>query len=145
MKPQEEIAQLKKDLAAKDEQIQGLLKKLKDQEALGVGKGKSKSRIQAEGALELLKQGPVTVAQLKTLNEKYPADCIYYARTILKVDVKTVRTASGSLYMLPEHFVTYQAGLAREKEAGKDAKEEIQATPIPHSAQTRTTGTALAV
>ncbi|HWX94635.1 MAG TPA: hypothetical protein VNY29_18550 [Terriglobales bacterium] len=42
------------------------------------------------------------MAQFKTLNDKYPNDVAYYIRTILKIDVKTVRTAAGSVYMLPE-------------------------------------------
>ena len=96
MKDKERITELEKELAAKDEQIQGLLKKLKEQEALGVGKGKSKSRVQAEEGLKMLEAGPISVAQLKTLNDKYPGDVVYYIRTLLKRDVKTVRKAGGS-------------------------------------------------
>jgi len=133
MKPHEEIAQLKKELAQKEEQIQGLLNKLKEQEERGIGKAKSKTRLQAEAAFELLKQGPVTVGQLKPLNDKYPSDCIFYVRNILKVDVKTVRTAAGSVYMLPQHFVTYQEGQAKER-AAKEAAEQEAKEAIPPGA-----------
>jgi len=142
MKPQEEIAELKKQVTTLEEQNKGLVKRITELEA---AKPKSKSRQQAEEGLKMLQAGPVALAQFASLNPKYPADVPYNVRNLLKIDVKTVRTSGGSLYMLPEHFVTYQAGLAREKEAGKEAKEEIQATPIPQVAQTGTAGAALAV
>ena len=126
MKEKERIAQLEKENAAKDEQIQGLLKKLKELETLGLARGKSKSRTQAEEGLKMLQEGPVTAAQFKTLNDKYPGDVAYYIRTILKVDIKTVRTATGTVYMTPEHFATYQDGLAKQKAADKATKEELK-------------------
>ena len=140
MKPSEEIAQLKKELAQKDEQIQGLLNKLKEQDERGISKP-SKSRLQAEAALALLQKGPVTVEQLKALNSKYPSDAVYYVRTVLKQDVKTVRTAAGSVYMLPQHHQVYMDGLAKEKAArevaAKEAKEEVSpaTTSVEEAAQ----------
>jgi hypothetical protein len=142
MKPQEQIAQLEKEKAALEEQVTGLKKRVAELEAT---KPKSKSRQQAEEGLKMLQEGPVALAQFAGLNPKYPADVPYNVRNLLKIDVKTVRTAGGTLYMLPEHFVTYQAGLAREKEAGKEAKEEIQAASIPQTAQTGAAGATLAV
>ncbi len=143
MKPTEEIVQLKKEKEALAEQIEGLKKRVAELEA---AKPKSKSRDQAEKGLALLKQGPVALAQFAALNPKYPGDVAYYIRTIFKMVVHTVRTKSGSVYMLPEHFATYQAGQEKEKAASKaaaaEAKEEIQSAPIPQSPQT---GAALAV
>ena len=128
MKPQEQIAQLERENALLKEQVEGLKKRVVELEG---AKKPSKSREQAEKTLEMLKAGPVTVAQLKTLNDKYPSDCIYYVRNILKIDVKTVRTTVGSVYMLPEQHAIYLEGQRREKlaaeAAAKDAKEEIPA------------------
>lgn len=61
----------------------------------------SKSKVQAEAALELLKKGPVTTEMLKAINPKYPSDCIYFIRTILKQKVVTNRTKEGTTYSLP--------------------------------------------
>jgi hypothetical protein len=47
--------------------------------------------------------------------------------------------------MLPEHFATHQAGLEKDKAAAKEAKEEIQAAPIPQSPQTGAAAATLAV
>lgn len=140
MKPQEEVAELKKQINTLEEQNKGLVKRIAELEA---AKPKSRSRQQAEEGLKMLQEGPVALAQFARLNEKYPADVPYNVRTLLKLDVKTVRTSGGTLYMLPEHFMTYQAGLAKEKEAGKEAKEEIQAASIPQTAQAGTAGAAL--
>ena len=132
MKPKEQIAQLEKEKAELLEKVEGLKRRVTELEA---AKPKSKSRAQADEGLKMLQEGPVALAQFAALNPKYPADVPYNVRTLLKVDVKTVRTAAGTLYMLPEHFATYQAGVAKDKEAGKEAKEEIQAATIPQSAQ----------
>lgn len=133
----QENDRLKQELAKKDEQIAGLTKRV---EELDKQKPASKSRQQALAALELLKAGPVSQAQLKTLNEKYPSDPIFYVRSILKLDVKTVRVpGKGSCYMLPEHFKVYADGLAREKAAQEASKQEVkeELTPPP-KASTRT-------
>ena len=126
---QERIAQLEKELAKKDEQISGLTKRVAELEAV---KPASKSRMQAVAALGMLKEGPVSVEQLVKLNPKYPSDAVYYVRTLLHQDVKLVRRPEGNVYMLPEQFATYQAGIAKEKaskEASEqEAKETIQAT-----------------
>jgi hypothetical protein len=142
MKPQEEVAELKKQVNTLEEQNKGLVKRIAELEA---AKPKSRSRQQAEEGLKMLQEGPVSLAQFAGLNPKYPADVPYNVRNLLKIDVKTVRTSGGTLYMLPEHFATYQAGLAREKEAGKEAKEEIQAASIPQTAQTGAAGATIAV
>ena len=106
MKPQEVIAQLEREKAALQEQVDGLKKRVAELEA---AKPKSRSREQAEQGLEMLKKGPVAMAQFATLNPKYPGDVAYYIRNVMKIDVKTVRTAGGTLYMLPEQFATYRA------------------------------------
>lgn len=124
MKPQEQIAQLEKEKAELQQQVNGLTKRVKELEAT---KAPSKSKQQALQALEMLKAGPVTQAQLKGLNAKYPSDPVYYVRTQLKVNVHTVRTADGTVYMTDEIFKTHQEGLAKEKAAADAAKAEIKA------------------
>jgi hypothetical protein len=131
MKPAEQIAQLEKENSQLKAEVEGLKKRLAE---LEIAKPKSKSRQQAEQGLEMLKAGPVTKEQFAKLNAKYPSDIPYYIKTILKIDVKTVRTANGSVYMLPEQFQKYQEGLAAEKakqEAAKAAaaKEAVPQTP----------------
>jgi hypothetical protein len=124
---QEKIQQLEKELQKVIEQRDGLQKRVAELEA---AKPPSKSRMQAVAALGMLKEGPVSVEQLVKLNPKYPSDAVYYVRTLLKQDVKLVRRPEGNVYMLPEQFATYQAGIAKEKaskEASeKEAKESIQ-------------------
>jgi hypothetical protein len=142
MKPQEQIAQLEREKAALEEQVSGLKKRVAE---LETARPKSKSRQQADAGLEMLKKGPVALAQFASLNPKYPADIPYNVRNLLKIDVKTVRTAGGTLYMLPEHFAIHQAGLEKDKAAAKEAKEEIQAAPIPQSPQTGAAAATLAV
>lgn len=124
MKPQDQIAQLEKENSLLKEQVNGLTKRVKELEA---AKAPSKSKQQALQALEMLKAGPVSQAQLKALNPKYPSDPVYYVRTQLKVNVHTVRTAAGTVYMTDEIFKTYQEGLAKEKAAADAAKAEVKA------------------
>ena len=124
MKPAEEIAQLKQENATLQEQVDSLKKRLTEME---VAKPKSKSRQQAEQGLEMLKAGPVTKEQFAKLNPKYPSDVVYYIKNILKIDVKTVRTANGSVYMLSDQFQKYQEGLATEKAKQDAAKAEVKA------------------
>lgn len=146
MKPSEQIQQLEKEKAALQEQVNGLLKRIQELEA---AKPKSKSRAQAEEGLKMLLEGPVSLAQFTTLNPKYPGDVAYYIRNILKVDLKTIRTTGGTLYMLPDQHASYLESQARqkaqEKASKEEAKEEIQAAPIPQSPQTAAAGAALAV
>src|SRR5882762_10619419 len=94
MKPAEQIQRLEKEKAALQEQVNGLLKRVNELEA---AKPKSKSRTQAEEGLKMLQAGPVSVAQFATLNNKYPSDVPYAIRNLIKIDVKTVRTSSGSV------------------------------------------------
>ena len=124
MKPQEQIAQLERENSLLKEQVNGLTKRVKELEAT---KAPSKSKQQALQALEMLKAGPVTQAQLKGLNDKYPSDPVYYVRTQLKVNVHTVRTAAGTVYMTDEIFKTYTDGLAAEKARADAAKAEVKA------------------
>ncbi len=119
MKPSDKEQQLQRENTQLKEQVEGLKKRLEELEGQ---KKPSKTRQQAEKALEMLKAGPVSVEQLKTLNEKYPTDPIYYVRTALKVDVKTVRTAAGSVYMLPDQHAIYLEGQKKEKEAAEQAQ-----------------------
>jgi hypothetical protein len=124
MKPTEEIAQLKQENAKLQEQVDSLQKRLAEREA---AKPKSKSRQQAEQGMDMLKAGPVTKEQFAKLNPKYPSDVVYYIKTMLKTDVKTVRTANGSVYMLSDQFLKYQEGLAAEKATQDAAKAEVKA------------------
>ena len=72
----------------------------------------------------MLKAVPVTQAQLKGLNPKYPSDPVYYVRTQLKVNVHTVRTAAGTVYMTDEIFKTYSEGLAKERQRQMPPKQQ---------------------
>jgi hypothetical protein len=127
----EKIANLEKELQKVSEQRDGLLKRVQELEA---EKPASKSKQQALQALEMLKAGPVTQAMLKGLNAKYPSDPVYYVRTQLKVNVHTVRTAAGTVYMTDEIFKTYQEGLAKEKAAADAAKAAAKAEATPKEA-----------
>ena len=151
MKPTERIQELEKENAQLKEQIAGMQKRLQEAETLGTGKGKSKSREQAEEAVKLLEAAGVAgvpLAEFAKLNPKYPSDVAFYIRSILKLDLKTVRKMEGGTrYMLPEHFATYQAAQAKAKaeakDAGSEAKEEIQA-PTQAGATTGTEAAAIA-
>jgi hypothetical protein len=82
----------------------------------------SKSRVQAEAALELLKAGPVTTEQLKAINPKYPHDPVYFVRSVLKQAVVTHRSKDGNT------SYSLQGALApAAKEEGPAPKEEEQA------------------
>jgi FtsZ-binding cell division protein ZapB len=131
MKPQEVIAQLEQENQQLKDQVSGLQKRLEELKEQKKQDKPSKSRLQAEAALALLKQGPVTKAQLVELNAKYPSDPIYYVRTLLHLDVKSVKTKDGSVYMLPEHHAVYVEGVRREEEAAAAlvaAKEAVPAS-----------------
>jgi len=137
MKPAEQIQQLEKEKAQLQEQVNGLLKRVHELEQ---ARPKSKSRQQAEEGLkmlELAQMAGVSKEQLAKLNPKYPSDVCYYIKNILKINVHRVKTAAGSVYMLDRFFEAYQAAQAKtkaeQKEAAKDAKEEIQAETIPQS------------
>ena len=77
----------------------------------------------------MLQAGPCSVDDFKKLNSKYPSDVPYYIRTLMKVDVKTVRTAKGSVYMLAEHYATYLEGLKKEKEKQQAKASAKEAKP----------------
>lgn len=91
----------------------------------------SKSRQQAEAVYALLTQGPVTMDQLKVINEKYPSDPIYFARTILKVNVVTHKIkGGGTTYTIPVAKVVDATDgqadvVVGEQEAAVDQTEEI--------------------
>jgi hypothetical protein len=124
MKPAEQIAQLEKEKAELQERVNGLTKRVKELEA---AKPKSKSRQQAEQGLEMLKVGPVTKEQFAKLNPKYPSDVAYYIKNILKIDLKTVRTENGTVYMTPEHHAVYLERLKKEAEQKKAAADAAKA------------------
>ena len=133
MKPSErKIAELETENGQLKEQVEGLKRRVVELES---ARPKSKSRQQADEGLKMLREGPVALAQFARLNEKYPADVPYNVRNLLKIDVKTVRTAGGSLYMLPEHHAVYMEGLKKDEAAASEAKEEVlQAQTIPPAA-----------
>jgi hypothetical protein len=131
MTPKEEnekIAKLEQELAKVIEQRDGLAKRVQELEA---AKPKSKSRQQAELGLEMLKAGPVTREQFAKLNPKYPSDVAYYIKTMLKVDVKTVRTETGTVYMTPARHAVYLEGLKKEKAVADAAKAAAKADVTP--------------
>jgi len=119
-----ELKKQNEELAAKVAELEAQLKQATEQATVvPVTKGRS----QALAALELLKKGPVSVADLKALNEKYPSDPIYYVRTILKVEVKTNRAKDGkTTYCLVE--ATEPAG---EQQPEQPAAEEAPAATEP--------------
>ncbi|MGC2194011.1 MAG: hypothetical protein WA628_05000 [Terriglobales bacterium] len=41
------------------------------------------------------------------MNPKYPSDVAYYIKNMLKIDLKTVGTANGTLHMTPERHAVY--------------------------------------
>lgn len=141
MKPQERIAQLEKELAAVIEQRDGL--KHRVDELLAAKPVKvSKSRTMAEEGLKLVQAAGtkgVPLTEMAKLNPKYPSDVAYFIRTILNVDLRTVRkTAAGTVYMTPEHFTTYQAEQAAAKATAEAAKAEVKkeaeaAAPAPEA------------
>jgi len=156
MKPNQEKIQdvtakleeaLKEIAAGKEREsvLQKEIEQLKSQKAQVPGKV-SKSREQAMAALEMLKAGPVTAAQLKSLNEKYPSDPIYYVRTLLQQEVKTARIGGQTCYMLPEAYAVWQARQKAEKEskAAEAAKESLRQAPQAQEAASGAVGAAAA-
>jgi hypothetical protein len=133
MKPAEQIAQLEKELAAAKEREVGLLKRLDELETKQKEIKPSKSRTQAEETLKLLQAGPVTMEQLQKINPKYPSDCVYYVKTILKINVERVKTPSGNVYMLAAAAQAFREEQQKQKivaeSAAKDAKEEVPPAP----------------
>jgi hypothetical protein len=117
-----EIDALRKENAVLKDQVSNLQKRIQELEA---SKKPSKSRQDAEAGLKMLQDGPVTTAQLATLNPKYPSDVIYNVRKLLGVAVHTVRTQSGTLYMTEQHFTTYQAEKQQKSESVTEATEEV--------------------
>ena len=95
-----------KEMIAQNEQLSARVKELEENlatlQSAPAAAQPSKSKVQAEQALALLKAGPVTTAQLKEINGKYPSDPIYFVRTILKQRVVTHRSKDGNTtYALP--------------------------------------------
>jgi hypothetical protein len=133
---QELIAQLKKELEKKDEQIAGLTKRINELES---ARPASKSRQQAIAALHMLEEGPLTMDKLITLNKKYPSDPIYYVRTLLQKDVKRVKINGQSVYMLPAMYETWLEGQKKEKEAAEASKNEVKESIPPKAAAGTTT------
>jgi hypothetical protein len=119
------------------EQNAGLLRRVQELEALKKEQKPSKSRIMAEETLKLLQAGPVTMEQLAKINAKYPSDCVYYVKTILKINVERVKTDAGNVYMLAADALRYKAEQAQKKlvaeSQAKDAKEEVPPAPTQTS------------
>ena len=112
------------------EQVAGLQKRIAELEAQKASATPSKSRQQAEAVADLLsKNGIVSKKELMEINPKYPSDPVYYARSILKVDIERFQ---GS-YFTPEALKTYKAGLEKDKKAKTDKAAEVQ---TPAAAQT---------
>ena len=120
---QDKEQQLERENALLKEQVAGLTKRVKELEA---AKPASKSRQQAEAALKMLESGPVTQAQLKTLNNKYPSDCVYYVRNLLKIDVKRVKTAAGTTYMLAPMYEASWSSRRKRKQRRKLASKKLR-------------------
>jgi cell division septum initiation protein DivIVA len=99
----------RKELEVENEQLTARVKELEEElerskqaVAAPAPVQPSKSKQQAEAALKLLQAGPVTTAQLKEINPKYPSDPIYWIRSILKMKVVTHRSKDGNTtYSLP--------------------------------------------
>lgn len=81
----------------------------------------SKAVEQATAAIELLKQGTVTLAQLSQINAKYPSDPIYYARTKFGVEVRTNRAKNGG--------TTYSLVVKAEEKPAETSAPETPAEP----------------
>lgn len=110
MTPREK--ELEKENQRLRDQLAGLERRVKELEGQ---KAPSKSHQQAEAVAELLKAGPVSKDQLVKINPKYPSDAVYYCRQLLKIDVKTVRTSAGVVYMTADQHRVWQEGQEREK------------------------------
>jgi hypothetical protein len=145
-KDREQLIQLEKENALLKEQVAGLKKRIGELEQ---AKPASKSRMQATELMHMLAEGPVPVDKLVKLNPKYPSDAVYYARTLLKADIKLVRRGGGlpNVYMLAKDFQTYSEGLKKEKAAQEASKQEAkeELTPAPTQAHSTATGHAAAV
>jgi hypothetical protein len=61
----------------------------------------------------------------------------YYIKNMLKIDLKTVRTENGTVYMTPEHHAVYLERLKKEAEQKKAAADaakadvKAEANPLP--------------
>jgi hypothetical protein len=51
----------------------------------------------------------------------------YYIKNMLKIDLKTVRTENGTVYMTPEHHAVYLERLKKEAEQKKAAADAAKA------------------
>lgn len=87
----------------------------------------SKGRQQAQKAKELLEaNASVTLVQLAEINSKYPSDPIYYARTILGLNVKTSKVKGGkTTYSLVKETPAAPAPAPSAEAA------QTEATPAP--------------
>ncbi len=109
------------------EQVAGLQKRIAELEAQKAAAKSSKSRDQAEAVAQLLsKNGVISKDELRKINPKYPSDPVYYARSILKLNIERFQ---GS-YWSPEALKTYKEGLEKEKKA----KQPKAPTPQPQPA-----------
>lgn len=126
------VKELEKENTKLKEQIAGLEKALADAKAQTATARPSKSREQAEQVKAILdKDGKITKEQLAQINPKYPSDGIYYAKNLLKLDVRRAH----SCYWLPKALEAYEEQLKKEQEAKKNAPAAAAASaPTPQSA-----------
>lgn len=67
-----------------------------------------KSEVQANAALDILRQGPATWEQLKAINPKYPSDPIYFART-LGAKIRTERVVNAENKKVTQYILEAEA------------------------------------
>ncbi len=126
------MKELEKENARLKEQVAGLEKRIQERQAQAGSSRPSKSREQAEAVKAILdKDGKITKEQLAQINPKYPSDGIYYAKNLLKLDV---RRAHGC-YWLPKALEAYEEQLKKEQEAKKAAAPKPAPAPPQQAAQ----------
>lgn len=126
------MKELEKENARLKEQVAGLEKRIAEVQAQSQTSRPSKSREQAEQVKAILdKDGKITKEQLAQINPKYPSDGIYYAKNLLKLDV---RRAHGC-YWLPKALEAYEEQLKKEAEAKKAAAPVSKPAPTQQAAQ----------
>ena len=134
----QELKKQNEELAAKVAELEAQLKQVTDAAAAATVAGMPKGRSQALKAMELLKAGPVTIEQLKAVNEKYPSDPIYYVRQLLKVEVKTNRSKTGGttyqLVVAEEAAPEQKQEAAEQPEVAAETQPEVPAAPAVEEA-----------
>lgn len=123
------VKELEKENQKLREQVAGLEKRVQELQAQSVASRPSKSREQAEAVKAILdRDGKITKEQLTALNPKYPSDAVYYAKNMLKLDI---RRAHGC-YWTPVALEAYEAQLKKEADT-KKAAGASQAASTPQA------------